>query len=70
MKLPANPPAAWSDLELNFTALENQGIFVGDGVPTMVADQGNIYFRTDDPTTSGHRIYINTASGSNWTGIV
>lgn len=45
-------------------------IYSGSGVPAFAANQGDVYIRTDDPTTSGHRVYMNTAIGSSWTGIV
>lgn len=70
MKLPARVVGSLADAQLNFEAIERQGIFVGTGVPAFVAKKGNVFIRTDDPTTANHRVYINTADGSNWTGIL
>lgn len=64
------PVESFEDVQHNFDLIQQQGVFVGDGVPTFVARKGNYFLRRDDPTTANHRVYINTADGSNWTGIL
>ena len=46
----------------------NANITSGTGAPSGSGNKGDIYFRTDTPTTANQRIYIYT--GSTWTGIV
>lgn len=70
MKLPAVPPTSFDDLTLNFEAIEQQGLFSGSGAPTFFSKKGDYYFRRDTPGTAGQMIYVNTADGVNWTGIV
>jgi hypothetical protein len=69
MKLPANPPQEWEDLEQNFSAIENQNLYHGIGAPTMMAPAGSFYFNQATGTVPG-RIYFNQAEGFNWTVVI
>lgn len=51
------------------TPTANFGIFVGTGVPTMIATKGSLYLRTDGSSTST-RMYVNVDSNNGWTGVV
>ena len=46
----------------------------GTGAPTIAGTAGDIFFRTDTPTTADQRIYICTVAGAagaaTWVGIV
>lgn len=42
----------------------------GQGVPSFPAAAGAFFLRTDTPSTVNQRLYVNTAAGSNWTGIL
>lgn len=44
------------------------GILVGSGAPTISAQQGTLYLRTDGSSTST-RAYINTNGATTWTAI-
>lgn len=50
----------------------NATLTSGSGAPTASGTKGDIYFRTDTPTTANQRIYINSSAttGTTWTGIV
>ena len=52
----------------------NATLRTGAGAPTIAGALGDIFFRTDAPTTADERIYICTTAGSAgtavWTGIV
>jgi len=45
-------------------------LYSGTGTPTISANKGDLYIRTDTPGTANQRLYINTATGSSWSGIV
>ena len=45
------------------------GVYVGSGVPTVVAAQGSLYLRNNGTGTTS-RAYINTDSGSTWTAMI
>lgn len=64
------PVRSLEDCQHNFDQIQQQQIFAGTGVPTFVAKAGSLFLRKDDLTTANHRIYINTADGVNWTGIL
>ena len=59
---------ATPSLQINTGAV----ITSGTGAPTATGTKGDIYFRTDTPTTANQRIYINSSAttGTTWTGIV
>lgn len=52
----------------------NATLRTGAGAPTIAGALGDIFFRTDAPTTADERIYICTTAGpagtAVWTGIV
>lgn len=62
--------------EINFTATGGGHMFQGSGAPNRPNGQnpvaGDIYFRTDTPTTGGQRIYVCTVGGPapTWLGII
>lgn len=64
------PVTSFDDITLNFEQIEAQGIHTGTGVPAFQARKGDLYFRRDTPSTANQRVYINTADGANWTGII
>lgn len=70
MKLLFLPVESFEDITRNFEQVQQQAIFTGSGVPTLQAPKGSYYLRTDTPSTANQRIYVNTAVGSNWTGIL
>lgn len=51
------------------TPSANFGIFVGSGIPTMIATRGSLYLRTDGSSTST-RMYVNIDSNNGWTSVV
>lgn len=44
------------------------GVYFGAGAPTITAQQGSLYMRTDGSSTST-RAYINTTGSTTWTAI-
>lgn len=62
----------------NYWQLTNEALLIssknssGSGAPTASGTRGDIYFRTDTPTTANQRIYINSSAttGTTWIGIV
>jgi hypothetical protein len=46
----------------------NLGVYWGSGAPTISADKGSLYLRTDGSSTST-RAYINTNGSTTWTAI-
>lgn len=59
----------------NAFQLEGKGTFnSGSGAPAIAGALGDLYFRTDTPSTANERIYICTTAGAAgsavWTGIV
>jgi len=79
-----NPPFEWEDLELDFTAIEQEfgnvegtlaflkglQFYSGTGAPTVSAPGGSYYFNHATPGAAGARIYFNTATGVNWIGVL
>jgi hypothetical protein len=45
-------------------------IYSASGAPTISAVKGDVYFRTDTPSTASQRIYVCTEAGNHWTAIV
>lgn len=50
---------------LTVSSTTNLGIFVGRGVPTIVAGQGSLYLRVDG-SSSSTRLYLNTDGAAGW----
>ena len=47
----------------------NLGITFGSGVPTLNAQKGSLYLRTDG-TGTNDRMYVNTNGAATWTAVV
>ena len=47
----------------------NVGIYFGSGAPTVSANKGSLYLRTDGSTTND-RMYVNTNGGTTWTAVI
>jgi hypothetical protein len=60
---------ATGSLQLGTTTGLGGRFFSGSGAPTLSANSGDYYFRTDTPAVANQRIYICTGA-TNWTGIV
>lgn len=58
------------DATRNFEQIQRQGLYSGVGAPAFQASEGDFYLRRDTPSTANQRVYVNTADGSNWTGIL
>lgn len=62
--------AAGLQLGVGYTTIAGCRLWSGSGAPSIAASvAGDIYFRTDTPSTANQRIYIATAVNT-WTGIV
>jgi hypothetical protein len=64
----ATPAGGTTGLGLTFGTTTNFGIFYGSGAPSLSADKGSLYLRSDGSSTST-RAYINTDGGTTWTSI-
>lgn len=66
---PGTAVTAGGALAASVGSAAGPGIYFGSGAPTVSAQQGSLYLRTDG--SSGTRAYINNSSGSGttWTGI-
>lgn len=57
-------------LGVGYTTIAGSRLWSGSGAPSIAASvAGDIYFRTDTPSTANQRIYVATAANT-WTGIV
>ena len=53
-------------LVLNMGNAASPNIYIGSGAPTITANKGSLYIRTDGSSTST-RMYINTTGLAVWT---
>jgi hypothetical protein len=64
----AIPAGGTVGLGIQFSSTSNFGVFFGSGAPTLIANKGSLYLRSDGSTTN-NRMYVNTDGGTTWTAV-
>jgi Ca2+-binding RTX toxin-like protein len=66
----APPSGGSSNSGYTFSSTANFGIFYGFGAPTLAANKGSLYLRSDGGATVSDSVYVNTDGSTGWAGLI